>query len=203
MFSISFHEFCHGLAAYRLGDNTAKRMGRLTMNPLANLDITGLIMLVLFHFGWAKPVPVNMNNFKNPRKGMAITAAAGPISNLLLAVVFMFIYGLLYIPSGRNDIVEYIGEMFVVGCYMNIGLAVLNIIPVPPLDGSKVLFAFMSDEAYYKLMKYERYGMIIMVILVATGILGTPLSKLSSAIFSALLPVAQTGSNITYYLFYR
>lgn len=164
---ITLHELAHGYVAYRLGDDTAKKAGRLTLNPLRHIEIMGLLMMIVFKFGWAKPVPVNMWKFKNPKKGMAITAAAGPIANLLIALVFLFLYGLLFIPlqrAGRSW--DWLLEMVYITAYLSIALAIFNIIPIPPLDGSKVLFSCISDRSYTKLMYYERYGMIILLVLV-------------------------------------
>ena len=145
---VTLHEFSHGYAAYKLGDDTAKRAGRLTLNPLRSLDPLGLVMLLVFHFGWAKPVPVNMFRFKNPKRGMALTALAGPMCNLVLAVVFMFFYGLAFIPLGRSAVGGYFLEMIQITAVISLGYAVFNLIPISPLDGSKVLYAFMRDEAY-------------------------------------------------------
>ena len=150
---VTLHEFSHGYAAYKLGDDTAKRAGRLTLNPLRSLDPLGLVMLLVFHFGWAKPVPVNMFRFKNPKRGMALTALAGPMCNLVLAVVFMFFYGLAFIPLGRSAVGGYFLEMIQITAVISLGYAVFNLIPISPLDGSKVLYAFMRGEAYYKLMR--------------------------------------------------
>ena len=164
---ITLHELAHGYVAYRLGDDTAKRAGRLTLNPLRHIDIMGLIMMVVLKFGWAKPVPVNMWKFKNPKKGMAITAAAGPIANLLIALVFLFLYGFLFAllhRPGRS--LNWLLEMLYITAYLSVALAIFNIIPIPPLDGSKVLFSCISDRSYTKLMYYERYGMIILLVLV-------------------------------------
>ena len=164
---ITLHELAHGYVAYRLGDATAKRAGRLTLNPLRHIAIMGLLMMIVFKFGWAKPVPVNMWKFKNPKKGMAITAAAGPIANLLIALVFLFLYGFLFAllhRPGRS--LNWLLEMQYITAYLSIALAIFNIIPIPPLDGSKVLFSCISDRSYTKLMYYERYGMIILLVLV-------------------------------------
>ena len=200
---IVFHELCHGFAAFLLGDDTAKRAGRLSLNPLKHVDVTGLIMMVVFRFGWAKPVPVNMSKFKNPKRGMAITALAGPVSNLLLAFVFMVLYGALAVPFGRNKVGSYFMEMLVLGAYISIGLAVFNFIPVPPLDGSKILLSVMSNEKYALLMRYERYGMIALIALVASGILGRPLSAAVSFLFSKIyLPAAMNTAQLVYKLFY-
>ena len=164
---ITLHELAHGYVAYRPGDDTAKRAGRLTLNPLRHIDIMGLLMMIVFKFGWAKPVPVNMWKFKNPKKGMAITAAAGPIANLLIALVFLFLYGFLFAllhRPGRS--LNWLLEMLYITAYLSVALAIFNIIPIPPLDGSKVLFSCISDRSYTKLMYYERYGMIILLVLV-------------------------------------
>lgn len=162
---ITLHELAHGYVAYRLGDDTAKRAGRLTLNPLRHIDIMGLLMMVVFKFGWAKPVPVNMWKFKNPKKGMAITAAAGPLANLLIAFICLFLYGALYLPLSRLGATGgYLLEMVYITAYLSTALAIFNIIPIPPLDGSKVLYSFISDKAYAKLMYYERYGMIILML---------------------------------------
>ena len=144
--------------AYRLGDNTAKRAGRLTLNPIRHIDPMGLLMMVVFRFGWARPVPVDMRNFKNPKRGMALTALAGPVSNLLLAAVALLLYGLLFIPLRRmGGAGEFIGQFLTITAYLNTALAVFNILPIPPLDGSKVLGAALSDRAYWSLMRFERY----------------------------------------------
>lgn len=199
---ITLHELSHGYVAYRLGDDTAKRAGRLTLNPIKHLDIMGLIMMVIFRVGWAKPVPVNMYKFKNPKRGMAITALAGPVSNILIAVVFLFLYGLLLIPLSAGAVGQYLLRMMKLTAYISVGLGIFNLIPVPPLDGLKVLFSLMSDESYYKLMRYERYGTIAMVLLVATGILGRPLSAAIQWLYTALIPVAQWACALVFKLFY-
>lgn len=201
---ITFHELSHGFVAYKLGDDTAKRAGRLTLNPIRHIDPMGLLMMAIFHFGWAKPVPINMARFKNPKKGMAITALAGPVSNLILAFVFVFVWGSLYQPLYHSSVGQYLLQMLSLGAYISTGLAVFNLIPIPPLDGSKVLLAVLSDENYTKLMRYERYGLIIMVALVVTGILGRPLSSAVSTIYSHMLyPVAVSANRLVVNLFYR
>lgn len=200
---ITLHEVSHGLVAYKFGDDTAKAAGRLTLNPLKHLDPMGLLMMLVFHVGWAKPVPVNMFRFSRPKQGMAITALAGPVSNLIIAIVFMFLYGVGYIPLGMSAVGGYFLLMLQLTAYISLGLAVFNLIPISPLDGSKVLFALMPDEKYYKLMRYEKYGSIIMFALVATGVLGQPLSAAIDALYALLIPIAQGGCDIIFYLFYK
>lgn len=199
---ITFHELSHGYVAWRLGDDTAKIQGRLTLNPLKHLDIMGLLMMLIFHVGWAKPVPVNMYRFKNPKRGMAVTALAGPVSNFLLAVLFLLLYGMAYIPLGFSSWGKYPLQMLELTAYISIGLGLFNLIPVPPLDGSKVLFSLMSDKGYYKLMRYERYGSILMLALVASGVLGRPLSIAIDFIYSRMIFIAQFGCDVIFKLFY-
>ena len=167
---ITFHEVSHGWVAYRLGDTTAKDAGRLTLNPLKHIDPMGLLMMIVFKFGWAKPVPVDMRYFKKPKQGMAITALAGPVSNLLLAMLLLL--------GARITIAHYVDTAFCSGllnflamtAYMSVGLGLFNLIPISPLDGSKVLFAFLPDRAYMTLMRYEKYGMLVLFVLVWLGV---------------------------------
>ena len=193
---ITLHELSHGYVAWRLGDNTAKNMGRLTLNPLKHIDVFGLLMMVVFKFGWAKPVPVNMNNFKNPKRGMAITALAGPVSNLIITVVFLFIYGLLYTALYSSTVGWYVLYGIYMTAYISLALAIFNIIPIPPLDGSKVLFSLLSEEKYYKLMRYEKYGMLLLLAVVASGVLGSPLSRATGWLFDKLYAVARLAFNL-------
>ena len=199
---ITLHELSHGYAAYLLGDNTAKEQGRLTLNPIKHIDVMGLLMMMIFHVGWAKPVPVNMFRFKNPKRDMAITAIAGPVSNVIISIVFLFLFGALYIPLGDSAVGVYILQMLELTANLSLGLAIFNLIPVPPLDGSKVLLSCLSNEKYYKLMHYERWGMIAMLVLVATGILGKPLSWLIDTAYTAIFPIANWACNIVIKLFY-
>lgn len=195
---ITLHECAHGYAAYMLGDDTARRAGRLTLNPIKHIDIIGLIMLAVFHFGWAKPVPVNMRSFKDPKQGMALTAAAGPLANLLLAVVMLFIYGLVLIPLSGSTIGYYVAQTIGTTAYLSLTLALFNIIPIPPLDGSKVLYAFLPEHSYRKLMYYERYGMIALLVLVVVmnRLPFDPLTAASNWVFDRLFIFAELGYDL-------
>ena len=194
---ITLHELSHGLVAYGLGDPTAKRAGRLTLNPLRHLDPMGLLMMVMFHVGWAKPVPVNMNNFRDPKRGMALTALAGPASNVVIAVVFLFLYGVLLTPLYGSNVGRYLLQMINLTAIISLGLAVFNLLPIPPLDGSKVLFSLLSDEKYYQFLRYERYVSLLLFALVWSGILGKPLSAAIDWLYNALFPVARWGYMLT------
>jgi len=201
---ITIHELAHGFTAYKLGDSTAKEMGRLTLNPIKHLDPAGFIMIVIVGFGWAKPVPVDMRNFKHPKWYMAITALAGPVSNLVLASVVLLILGLVTTSLGifadsstghifySNETGLLIYRIISRMIMLNITLAVFNMLPIPPLDGSKVLFSLLPEKAYYKLMRYERYGMIALLIIVGLqlilgiNILGRIIGYPTEVIFGGL-----------------
>ena len=181
---ITFHELSHGLCAFALGDDTAKRQGRLTLNPLRHLDPMGLLMIVIFHFGWAKPVPVNPNNFRHPKRDMALTSLAGPAANAVITLVFLLLYGALYIPLSSGAAGRYILQMLQLTAYISLALAIFNLIPLPPLDGSKILC-------------------ILLLILVATGLLGRPLSQAVQSAFDALIPISQWACDLVYSFFYK
>jgi len=193
---ITLHELAHGYVAFLMGDPTAQRAGRLTLNPIRHIDPMGLLMMVVFRFGWAKPVPVNMYYFKDPRRGMALTALAGPGCNVLLAVVFLFLYGLSF-PLYVMGKAVFLAEFCYISAYLSLSLALFNLLPVPPLDGSKVLFSVLSDEAYRKLMRYERYGMFALLLLVWSGVLGDPLSMGVDWLFDRLFFAAEWGFELT------
>jgi len=168
---ITIHELAHGYAAYKLGDTTAKDMGRLTLNPIKHIDPLGLLMMLLIGFGWAKPVPVNMRSFKHPKWYMAVTAFAGPLSNIILASFVMIIYGLLVMPLSRSEAGSIINIMIANTAYLSIALAVFNMLPIPPLDGSKVLFSLLPESMYYKLMRYERFGILVLLVVMNSELL--------------------------------
>ena len=170
---LTIHETCNGLAALALGDPTAKSMHRLSLNPLRHIDWFGLALMFVAGFGWAKPVPVNPNYFRKPKQGMAITALAGPISNILLAILFLGISRViyLYVPysDGMNTLFNWCLYTVVP---MSVGMAIFNLIPLPPLDGSKVVAVLLPDDAYGKLMRYERYGLLLLLAITWLGLGG-------------------------------
>lgn len=185
LIAITFHELSHGFVANKLGDPTAKMMGRLTLNPIAHIDLFGTILLPLmlilfgspFIFGYAKPVPINPMNFKNPKRDMAISAAAGPITNLLLAILSMLILRLLIIPlaalfpeSLGVTVIEPLIMIFKSSVIINVVLATFNMIPIPPLDGGRVLVGFLPYKQAVSFSKIEPYGFLIVIFFIATGI---------------------------------
>lgn len=173
------HELAHGYIAYKLGDDTAKKQGRLTFNPFVHLNPIGTIMIFLFGIGYARPVPVNPNRFKNPKGGMALVAIAGPLSNLLMAFVFNFVYIALAANFNMTGFMGAVMYFFYFAAWVNITLAVFNLFPIPPLDGSKVLAALLPNRIYNKYMMYERYIMIALFVLLFTGVLDKPISIVS------------------------
>lgn len=177
------HEYAHAITAVKLGDPTPKYTGRTTLNPFAHIDLKGALLIILFGFGWAKPVQVNSYYFKNPKRDMALTALAGPISNILLGFIFFFLFKLLGYTS-QQGVLFYLSYFCLFAVEINISLAVFNLIPIPPLDGSRILSAFLSDRAYYSIMRYERYFFLFIIFLLFTDVLDYPISLLKGAIFS-------------------
>lgn len=201
---VTFHEVSHGYAAYLLGDPTAKRAGRLSLNPIKHVDIIGLLCMAIAHFGWAKPVPFNPGYFKHYRRDTAITALAGPVANILLAAVFIMLHsmvGWMGYHWGWNTAGLYLEYFFWYGAILSAGLAVFNLLPVPPLDGSKVLFSFLPQRSYSWLLRYERYGLLVMVVLIYAGVLDKPLLFLRSGLLDIMIPVCQWPAMLLQTLF--
>lgn len=173
---LTVHELAHGWVADRLGDPTARLNGRLTLNPVAHIDWVGLFLLLTAGVGWAKPVPIDMRNFRRPRLGMAVTALAGPASNLVLAVVSLGAGALLYHFGPASRPVAYLLLFLCQLAVLSIGLGLFNLIPIPPLDGSKILDAFLPERLCGLILRYERYLIAVVVLLAWSGVLGGPLA---------------------------
>lgn len=192
---LPFHEWAHAFTALKLGDTSVKYRGRLSLNPLAHIDVLGSIFLLCFGFGWAKPVPVDSRNFKNEKVGMAITAVMGPVANLVAGLVGQIIFYALLIINPTfflsSQVGLYISMFLNYYVTVNIYLAVFNLIPIPPLDGSKILFVFLPDKAVNFFYQYERYIMIILFALLWMGFLSTPLVYLSDFVYDGINFVAR------------
>ena len=200
--TLPVHEYAHAWMAVKLGDDTPRLSGRLTLRPMAHIDPIGALMILLVGFGYAKPVRVNMHNLKNGRKSFALVALAGPVSNLIMALVFTFCYTIIYVLAIRMIIPEVaytvFGSFFSFAASINVSLAVFNLLPIPPLDGSRIANLLLPSKYYFTIMKYERYIMIGMFVLLWTGILSKPLSLLAGLVtagfdFIAKLPFTLMG----------
>ncbi len=184
--TLTVHEYAHGYAAYKLGDDTAKYSGRLSLNPIKHLDPIGALCMIFFHIGWAKPVPINPRNFKNPKRDFAITALAGPMSNFIMAFFSALIFLLIYAPVKNVyfenaflfSVVQNTLNFFYTFHLINIGLALFNLIPVPPLDGSRILNVVLPQKTYFAIMKYERtiYYVLLGWLLLGDAVVSTLLS---------------------------
>ena len=181
LYSIIIHELAHGWVANKMGDSTAKWLGRLSLNPMKHLDPIGTLMLFFFGFGWAKPVPVNFNNLHNPRKGLILVSAAGIVANTLMAFLALLLFHLLN-PAPFGAVSLFLNEL----ARVNIMLAAFNLIPIPPLDGSKILMGFSSSRLQYSLMRLEPYGFFIIIGLLYLGMLN-PLIYLFQVIIISII----------------
>ena len=185
---LPIHEWAHGFAAYKLGDSTAKNNGRLTLNPLASFDPMGGLFILLFGFGWAKPVPVNPFYLKNRKWGMAVVALAGPLSNFLCALVGGILFYLVNVVFAVQ--LQALNTFLAYYILINISLAAFNLLPIPPLDGSKIFGAFLPDRWLYQLQRYQNILVMVMFLLLFSGILSLPLSWLQNALYEAVLWLA-------------
>ncbi|MEJ8553115.1 site-2 protease family protein [Tepidibacter sp. Z1-5] len=182
LMAISIHEFGHGYAAYILGDDTAKKSGRLSLSPLKHIDPMGFLMLIIAHFGWAKPVPINSNKFKNERMGLFLVSIAGVVCNILLAIlcIYLYKYEKIYIDMyALNSIISS-------AVRINVGFAVFNLLPIPPLDGSKIILSILPNKLHYYYFKYEHVGSIILVILIITNSIGIVIYPIYNVILNLI-----------------
>lgn len=190
LIALTFHEVAHGWAAFKLGDPTARNLGRLTLNPLKHLDPIGTLCMLFFHFGWARPVPINSRYFKNPRRDMALTAAAGPAMNFVLSFAGLLlrqIFAAIFMAAGYSSQFGYYVQYSVLTLLtyfhiLNLSLGIFNLIPVPPLDGSRIFLVWLPAKYYFGVMKYERYIQLGLMVLLWMGLLSTPLSWLVNTI---------------------
>ena len=189
---LTIHELCHGLAALSLGDPTAKSMDRLSLNPLRHIDWLGLLMMFTVGFGWAKPVPVDPRYFKDPKKGMALTALAGPVSNFMLAFSLVLISKGIYLYADYTPVWNAIYNFLHLTAILSIGLGLFNLLPIPPLDGAKVLGGLLPDRTYFALMRYERYGMLLLLLMSFADVGSGVINRGITAVYGAMI-------NLIYY----
>lgn len=181
--AIVFHELAHGLTAYALGDDTAKREGRLTLNPLKHIDPIGFLAMLIFKFGWAKPVPINPLNFKKRKRDTLLVSLAGPISNFFLAILVVII---LKSNIVRNYLLT---QMLVITLWYNIMLGIFNLLPFPPLDGSKIVASLLPDRIEYFFYRYERYFYIILILMIYRNMIDRILSPMIYLVLNILLAI--------------
>lgn len=194
LIALSVHEFAHAFVSYKLGDRSQKDKGRLTLNPLKHLDPIGTLSLIFFGFGWAKPVQVDPYFYKNKKEGMIWTAMAGPLMNFIVGFLMMLV-SLVMVKFNwafKSEITYYFYQVALVCASINVGLGIFNLIPIPPLDGSKILMGILKEETYFKLMQYEMYLSFILIILLVSGTLNGPLIHARSSILSVFLKIGGT-----------
>ncbi len=198
LLAISVHETAHGYAAYKMGDPTAKYSGRLSLNPLAHFDLIGFLCMLFFHFGWAKPVPINPDNFKDRKKGVILVSLAGPVSNLAMAIISAVILGIVGQFTGFAALFSNVTSLkglnvLIVMLYyciiINVGLMIFNLIPIPPLDGSRVLTEFLPGRIKYKFYRYERYSFLVLLLIIYTGILDPILNFFTNLILQPIFKI--------------
>lgn len=191
LIALMFHELAHGFVSIKLGDPTPRLQRRMTLNPLAHLDPVGTLLMIFTGFGWAKPVEINPRYYKDPKKGMALTALAGPVANFLLAIIAMLIYGVCFVIYAKTGIfassIDTIAILMVRFVQLNLCFMVFNFIPIPPLDGSRVLGIFLSNSAYFKLQQYERYSFMLIILLSAVGAFDYIIGGGVGIVFNAML----------------
>ncbi len=183
--ALPVHEFAHAFVAYKLGDNTAKYQGRLNLNPLSHLDPIGSVATVLFGFGWAKPVPVNPYMFKNRKLGMALVSLAGPLSNVLLALIIMAVLKILAVLGVINNSSAFL-QVLLIMISVNLNLAVFNLIPIPPLDGSRVATLFLDERKYFRIMQYERYIFLALIVLMSTSVFDSVMGFFTNILWNVI-----------------
>lgn len=179
--AIIFHELAHGYAAYILGDNTAKKAGRLTLNPLKHMDLTGFLCMLVFKFGWAKPVPINPFNFKNRKRDTILVSLAGPVSNFIIAILIAFIFSLNISLSNTMF------NVLILTLWYNIMLGVFNLLPFPPLDGSKIVASVLPEKLEYYFYKYERYLNLILIVLIISDVTDKIMGPIIDTVLNILI----------------
>ncbi len=191
LLALVMHEYSHGYVSSKLGDPTPRIRGRLTFNPLAHLDLYGTILMLLTGFGWAKPVEVNPMYYKDRKKGMALVAFAGPFSNFLLAVISVLVWAIFIVISNFVDLPAQLMSVVIQACdysaQINLCFMVFNLIPIPPLDGSRILGMFLGNRMYYTMMQYERYSMILIIVLSLSGMLDSIIGNGVGFLYSGII----------------
>ena len=190
---LTVHESAHGLTAYVMGDRTAKREGRISLNPLRHIDPVGLFMIFTVGFGWAKPVPVNPRHFRKPKLGMAAVSLAGPVSNFILAALLIAICKPIYLYAEYTEISAFFFYFLMDAALLSIGLGLFNLLPIPPLDGSKILAVFLPDRLYILLMRYESFGILLLLVLSYFNVTGKLISGAITAVYDLLINLIILG----------
>ena len=198
LIALTGHELAHGWVSEKRGDPTPRQNGRMTVNPLAHLDLVGTLLMIFTGFGWAKPVMVNPMYYKNRKKGMALTAAAGPAANLIMAFAALLIFTVLQIICFKLgfEMPRLVGSIVYVFIFRNLCFMVFNLIPIPPLDGAKVLGMFLPNRAYYTMLQYERYCMLLIMLLSVTGVFSNIIGTGVNVVFNGLLRIISPLINL-------